>query len=139
MSRFQGRPAPAPTPLSQPFWDACQQGELRLQCCAGCGAFRFYPSAGCPQCGADGFDWRPVAGTGRIYSWIVVNKTHDPYWRQHAPYVCAIVELDEQKGLFMPAILEDAPEGIVADMPVKVGFEASAGGQKLPVWHTARS
>ena len=38
------RPTPNPTPTEQPFYDACQRGELLLQHCDHCGHVVFYPA-----------------------------------------------------------------------------------------------
>ena len=44
------RPVPVPTPETQPFWDGCAAGELRIQRCADCGRPYFYPRPVCPAC-----------------------------------------------------------------------------------------
>ena len=46
-----GKPVPVPTPETQPFWDGCAAGELRIQRCADCGRPYFYPRPVCPACG----------------------------------------------------------------------------------------
>ena len=38
------RPTPTPTPTEQPFYDACQRGELLLQHCDHCEHVVFYPA-----------------------------------------------------------------------------------------------
>ncbi len=42
------KPVPEPTPETQPFWDGCAAGELRLQRCTICGQAYFYPRPVCP-------------------------------------------------------------------------------------------
>ena len=42
---------PVPTPGTRPFWEGTQNGELRIQLCAHCGAHVLYPRPHCPQCG----------------------------------------------------------------------------------------
>jgi len=39
------KPAPVPTPETQPYWDGCAAGELRLQRCADCSAAFLLPAA----------------------------------------------------------------------------------------------
>lgn len=42
---------PRPTSTSQPYWDGCGEGELRLQFCEQCRQFQFYPRVMCCHCG----------------------------------------------------------------------------------------
>ena len=135
MEILVNRPEPTPTTLTQPFWDGCQEGRLVLQRCIDCRQFRFYPSAGCPHCGSTQCAWEAVSGRGSVYSWIVVNKTHDPYWSRRVPYVCAIVELQEQRALFIPGLLVDVvPTQVRAGMPLEISFERASHGRALPTW-----
>jgi uncharacterized OB-fold protein len=70
-----------------------------------------------------------------VYSWTVVAKTFDPYWQQLTPYVCAIVELREQRGLFMPGLLTGiASSKIRSSLPVEVYFEDATTTTSLPRW-----
>ena len=55
------KPVPVPTPETQPFWDGCAAGELRIQRCTDCGRPYFYPRPVCPAAAcAD-------QGTGDLY------------------------------------------------------------------------
>lgn len=133
-------PLPAPTVLTQPFWDACRKHRLSVQRCGHCRKFRFYPTAACPHCSSPECRWETVSGRGTVYSWVVVEKTHDPYWQHHVPYVCTIVELREQEALFMPGLLTGVePSGVYAGMPVEVVFEDASSTISLPRWRVARA
>lgn len=135
MEMLPGQPLPVPSSLTRPFWDECRQHRLSLQRCVDCSRFRFYPTAACPHCSSPGSRWEAISGRGTVYSWIVVDRTHDPYWRTRVPYICAIVELDEQKGLFMPGLLIDLnPSDVRAAMAVEVVFEDVAPAISLPRW-----
>jgi uncharacterized OB-fold protein len=132
-------PLPTPNVLTQPFWDACREHRLSLQRCVHCGKFRFYPTVACPHCSSRDHQWETVSGRGRVYSWIVVEKTHDPYWRHQVPYICSIVELQEQEGLFMPGLLTEMDSSKVrGGMPVEVFFEDASGAISLPRWRPAQ-
>ena len=140
MNRLADLPLPLPDAMTQAFWEACRQHRLSLQRCTHCSKFRFYPCAACPHCSSTDCDWETVSGRGTIYSWIVVEKTHDPYWRQHVPYVCAIVELHEQEDLFMPGLLTGIePRDVYAEMPVEVFFEEASPAISLPRWRPEKS
>lgn len=87
------RPTPHPSPVSRQFWEACARHELVLQRCAGCSTAVFYPRSVCPACGSSRLEWGPASGSGTLYSYTVARRaTHR---RLRAPYVIAIVELDE--------------------------------------------
>lgn len=128
-------PLPLPDVLTRHFWDECRQHRLSLQRCDECTRFRFYPTAACPHCASPTYQWEQVSGQGAIYSWIVVRRTHDPYWRHRVPYVCAIVELREQAGLLMPGLLTGVePSDVCGGMPVDVVFEDASPAIALPRW-----
>lgn len=128
-------PLPLPDILTRHFWNQCRQHRLSLQRCDGCARFRFYPTAACPHCALPEHHWEQVSGRGTIYSWIIVRRTHDPYWRHAVPYVCAVVELVEQPGLLMPGLLSGiAPSDVEGGMPVEVVFEEASPSISLPRW-----
>jgi len=132
------KPLPTPTPLTRPYWDACRDGELRMQQCADCGKFRFYPAVGCPHCGGLGYAWKAMSGRGTVYSWIVIRHPVDASWKQDVPFVVAVVELAEQQGLVMPGTLTGvAPEKVEAGMPVEVWFDPVSETITLPRWRPA--
>lgn len=133
-------PQPVPTSLSKPYWDGCTQGQLRVQRCEHCRKLRFYPAESCPFCGLIGGTWIETSGLGTIYSWIVVRKSPDSYWRTRVPYVSVIVELDDQKHLYIPGLLTDIdPNAVRAGMPVKVWYEPTHDGKALPRWKPVKA
>lgn len=78
------------------YWDALREhGELRLQRCDGCGHVRFPPLPACLRCGAEAVTIVTAAGTGALYSWIVVHRAFSPEFADDVPYAVATVELDE--------------------------------------------
>jgi len=53
-STTRAKAVPVPTPETQPFWDGCAAGELRLQRCNACdGGHYFPPRPFCPRCLSD--------------------------------------------------------------------------------------
>ncbi|MEM1231898.1 MAG: Zn-ribbon domain-containing OB-fold protein [Pseudomonadota bacterium] len=87
-----GRILPRPTAVSEPYWQGCAEGELRLQRCADCGRHQFYPRIFCSHCGGQDLAWEAVAGTGRIASYTVVRRGVSRAYE--APYVIALIDLD---------------------------------------------
>jgi uncharacterized OB-fold protein len=116
------------------FWSFCNEGELRLQRCDGCGQFAWPPVERCEGCGGTGLDWQPAAGTGGLVSWATF---HQPYHREMAlPYTTVLVGLAEGP-LFVSNPLGFGPDEMYPGMPVQVAFlecEDDAGPFRLPVF-----
>jgi len=125
------------TPLAnfdtKPFWDGCARGELLLQRCGGCGAYRHPPAPICPQCLSAEHAWVPATGRGAIYTFVVVRETRARGWDQMVPYVPAVIELEEG-----PRILSNmtnvSPEDVAIGMPVEVTFAELDGTARLPLF-----
>lgn len=125
------RPKVESTEISQPFWDACQRGELVVQRCTACQALRHYPQLMCPECHCADFDWAKLAGQGVIYSYTVAHRAFHPAWADHVPYVLATIELDE--GVRMQCDLLDVdPDSISIGQRVEVYFEELPGQGVMP-------
>ena len=80
-------------------------GELRIQRCTACGAFRHPPRPVCAQCGASESDWPVVAGTGEVWSFTIVHPPTLPAFADRVKAV--VVRLDE--GVFLVSNLVDCP------------------------------
>ena len=114
------KPLPKPTPTSRPFWDAAKRHELTIQRCGACKSYVYYPRDRCPKCFADQLEWQRVSGRGRVYSYTVVRRASARSFGD-APYVLAIVELDEVPR--MTSNIVAPPEKVRVDMPVEVFFD----------------
>lgn len=125
---------PKETELSMPFWEGCRAGELRLQHCAGCDRFQFYPRIVCTGCGRGGLAWRAVSGRGRVASFSVVRRGLSPAYV--APYVVALIDLDEGPRL-MSNIVDTDPAAVAVGDRVEVQFESWGDDHVLPVFRVA--
>jgi len=87
------RPRPAITGDLAFFFEGTRNGQLLVQRCDGCGRLRHPPLPACPHCRS--LDWQPVplAGTGTVYSYVVVHHPQVPAFDYPLPI--ALVELDE--------------------------------------------
>lgn len=130
MSEAQ-RPKPEPTEFSQPFWDACERGELMVQRCTGCEALRHYPQPMCPECQSTGYDWAKLSGGGAIYSYTVAHRAFHPAWAEHVPYVLATIELDEGVRM-MCDLLDVEPDTVAIGQRVEAYFEELPGQGVMP-------
>ena len=115
---------PEPTRLSAPFWSAAARGELLLQQCDSCGNLQWTPQHACRSCLSLDLGWTGVSGRAVVYSYSVVTRPQSPSF--DAPYIVAIVELDEG-----PRMLTDLvgvePAAVSIGMPVQVSFETVGG------------
>jgi hypothetical protein len=80
------------------YFAHCRQHRLMLRACAACGLMRYPPTHACPWCMDLGWTWREVSGRGTIHSYEVVVHAIQPGFKEVAPYVVVLVELDEQRG-----------------------------------------
>ena len=133
---MSAKPVPVPTPETQPFWDGCAAGELRIQRCVDCGRPHFYPRPVCPACGSVNTEWFAASGRATLYSY-VINHRPAPGMEEGAPYAAAVVELSEGQRRRTSMVGAPAtPEALVLDMPLQVSFE-QRGDISLPVFGPA--
>jgi hypothetical protein len=116
------KPVPFASEVSRPFWEGLRERELRLQRCADCERYVFYPRAGCPYCLSERLEWQQASGKGRVYSYTVVRRAMNPAFAEDVPYVYAIVELDE--GPRVTTNVVGCPvEAVRVDMRVKAVYD----------------
>jgi uncharacterized OB-fold protein len=128
------RPQRGPVPhasshLSLPFWQGCQLGELRYQCCEACGLANFPPTEHCRQCLSAELRWERSGGLGEIYSWTVVHRPVTAEFEP--PYAPAIVTLDEGYQM-LTNVVGVAPDDLAIGMRVRVQFHAVGPDVTLP-------
>lgn len=119
---------PSPDALTAPFWKACRRGVLEISVCAACGHRFLPPGPCCPRCWSTRLEAQAASGRGRVFSFAVYRRTYHP--GMPAPYVVALVELDEGPRM-ISNVVGCAPEEVAVDLPVAVRFEA-AGDFALP-------
>jgi uncharacterized OB-fold protein len=125
------RPAPArfqpkATPETAHFWAGTARGELLLQRCRACDSTYFPPQPHCPACSSDDVVVVRASGRGSLHSYVVSHRLAPGFT---APYVIAVVELDEGPRLMANIVEHDVdlvadPHGLALDLPVEAVFEA---------------
>lgn len=125
------RPIPAVTAEMRPFYEAARRGELVVQRCRGCGAFRFPARALCSECLAIEAEWTPVSGRGEVYSFNVMHQVYHPGFAAEVPYAVVLVKLAEGPKL-ISNLVGIAPADIRIGMPVRVVFEPLSDEITLP-------
>jgi len=126
-------PLPSPNPLTEPYWQAAQQRQLKLPRCEACAKFHFYPRSACPHCGCRDLSWREVSGKGEVYSYTVVHRAPSAGFAPEVPYVVAVVALDEGPHL-MTRLIGIAPNDVRIGLRVAVDFRPMHDDTTLPVF-----
>ena len=124
--------APHPDADSTPFWAALRQHRLEVQRCASCGLLRFPPRPICARCHSWEAAWIPVAGRGRLVSFVRTHQRFVP--GLETPYVVIEVVLDEQDDLAMYGALAGSVDGIAVGDRVVVQFEDVDADVTLANW-----
>lgn len=90
--------------------------------CGACQRFFHPPAPICPSCGSLDVAPQATSGRGRIATYTINLQAWKP--ELAAPYVVAIVELDDQPGLrLLSNVVGLPPDQVRISMPVQVTFE----------------
>ena len=130
------KPLPVVDPESAPYWAALKERRLILKRCRDCGRHHFYPRALCPHCHSDALEWATASGRGSVYSYTVARRPAGPAFKADAPYVVAVVELDEGARM-MTNIVTDDVESVRIGQRVAVAFDAVTDEITLPKFRPA--
>lgn len=130
------RTLPSTTALTEPYWEGCRLGELRLQQCADCGRHQFYPRTVCSHCNGRALHWVVSAGRGKIASFTVVRRAISKAYT--APYVVALIDLAEGVRMMSNVVGVD-PELVGVGAEVIADFESWSEDLSLPVFRLAES
>lgn len=127
------------------FLQAAGEGRFVLQRCSDCGHLRYPPGPACPICQSLGSEWSEASGKGTIYSYEIVMHPIHPAFRERVPYVVALVELDEQRGVptehdglrVITSLVDEegnpeSQENVAIGLRVEVEFADLGDGLALP-------
>ncbi len=126
-----GKPLPTPDRDSAPYWDGVAAGELRLQRCSDCGAWRWPARAICDRCRSFAAEWVKASGLGTVVSWIRTHQVFIRSFENDVPYVTVEVRLDEQDDIRLIGRLADTQTEPEIGMRVRAEF---TGDPALVVW-----
>ena len=132
------KPLPRPDPVTQPFWDSVKAHAMSIQRCSTCRRYVFYPRMHCPSCFGRDLAWMPVSGRGVVHAFTIVHYHSTPAFRADAPYVVALIELDE--GVRMMSNLVDVtpdPQHVHVGLPVAVVYDDVTPELTLPKFRPA--
>lgn len=81
------------------YFRFCAQHSFHLQQCEACDLVRYPPGTACPWCGDPRARWVPVEGRGMVHAYTEVHHAIHPGFREAAPYLVLLVDLDTQRGV----------------------------------------
>ena len=90
----------------------------------------------CSECTSDAYDWKPVSGKGRVFSFVIYHRAYHPGFQDEIPYVVGVIELDEGARM-LSNVIGCKPEEVRCDMPVEVAFEDITDEMSLPKFRPA--
>jgi hypothetical protein len=138
MTQAYSKPIPSPQGESDVYWQKAKQHELWLRKCNACGQAYFYPRDISPCCFSKDTSWIQASGRATLYTYAIVHRPPTPAFQKDAPFVTAIVELEE--GPRMPTNIvmqEPTPEKLRIGMPLQVTFEDITDTIALPKFKPA--
>ena len=115
------KPVPAPDEATLPYWDAAREGRLVVHRCRECSSNKYPPDLVCNSCQSENLDFVEASGRGTVYTHAVYTRSFAAGFE--APYVLALVELDDHPVRMLTNIVETDPETVEIGMPVEVAFE----------------
>jgi uncharacterized OB-fold protein len=118
------------------FWESGEQGQLCFQRCTACKSYIHPPAPVCGECLGRQWTTEPVSGDAVVHTFTINHHPWIPGF--DPPYVVAIVEMVEQKGLRLMTNIVNCPiEEVAIGMKVKVRFEELEDGAWLPLFEPA--
>lgn len=124
-------PLPQPDAQTRSYWQGCTTGILKYQSCTHCGRVQLIPRALCEKCQSAALQWHDSARLGTVLSHTTVHRAPLPVFKAMAPYVIALVDMDEGFRVMANARLE-ATQGLKIGARVRIGF-TEIEGMALPV------
>lgn len=90
------RPVPKANADTRAFWDAINdKNELTYQVCEDCGKVASYPRGVCAHCHSRRLAMRTSTGRGVVKTWTRNHRAATPAFKDHVPYVIAIIDVEE--------------------------------------------
>ena len=123
-------PIPVPDPDSAPFWEGLRSGKLMLCRCDDTGTW-IHPPLERSRFTGGPVHFEEVSGDGTVFSYIVACQALVP--GRTPPYVIGIIELAEQPGLRLNAIIAADPADVRIGQPVRMRIvDLGDSGYRIP-------
>jgi len=138
MTTGYNKPVPVPQGESDHYWDKAKEHELWLRQCNDCGDAYFYPRDISPCCFSKNTSWIQASGKATLFTYSIVHRPPHPGFREVAPYVTAVVELEEGPKMPTNIVIDDpTPENLQIDMALEVVYDDITDSITLPKFKPA--
>jgi len=117
------------------FWEAAGRHVLSAPWCDRCQRPVLYPRELCNRCHEPVSDWRDLSGRGTVYAFGVEHRQWTTAAGLEAPYVVALVELEEG-GRLLTNVVDD-PAAVTVGAPVEVVWAAGPDSRTVPRFRLA--
>lgn len=117
------------------WWNAINQGELRIQKCTACGTLRHPPRPMCGECRSLDWDSVVATGEGKLHSHTVLHHPKFPGFDY--PVICAVIDLEEGTRL-VSNVIDCTPEQLEIGMPLRLSIEKVDDEMLLPLFRPAK-
>ena len=123
-------PVPVPDPDTEPYWEGLKNRKLMLCRCDDTGKW-IHPPLERSRFTGGPVHFEEVSGEGTVFSYIVVRQALVP--GRVPPYVVALIELAEQPGLRINAVLDADPADVRIGQPVELRIvDLGDSGYRIP-------
>ena len=127
------------------WWDATKESKLLVRSCNKCGNNWWPPNViGCANCAEiEDTGWVESKGAGVIHSFIVVAQPITAAFMEAAPYIPAIIELDDVNNIDgnpvrLQGVMDEGDDQVGINARVEMYFEqVSEDGKQVPRWRLA--
>jgi hypothetical protein len=124
------------------WWEFTKAGKLMVRSCDSCGHKWWPPSSiGCSHCGEfQKTGWAESSGRGVIHSFVVIEQAILAAFIDAIPYVSAIIDLDDAKGITgvpvrVMGVLDEGDDQVGINARVEMYWEkVSSDGKQVPRW-----
>lgn len=123
-------PIPVPDPDTAPYWEGLRNGTLMLCRCDDTGTW-IHPPLERSRVTGGPVHFEEVSGKGTVFSYIVVRQALVP--GRVPPYVIGLIELAEQPGLRINAVIDAEPADVRIGQAVELRIaDLGESGFKIP-------
>lgn len=134
-------PAPMVDHHTLPFWEACGEQRLTVQCCTHCQHAQHPPAPICSECRRNKFEQVEIPGKGTLYTFTAV---HQPVtYQEKLPFIIAIVSLDmgdtpcKNSVRMMTNIVDSEASELDIGQPVQLAWEKMSDTVSIPRFRLA--
>jgi uncharacterized OB-fold protein len=123
-------PIPVPDPDTAPYWQGLKDGKLMLCRCDDTGKW-IHPPLERSRFTGGPVHFEEVSGKGTIFSYIVIRQALVP--GRMPPYVVGLIELAEQPGLRINAVVDVNPADVRIGQQVELRIvDLGESGYRIP-------